>query len=81
VIAGLFRGPDELARARRGVVALSAYAKRGANAKREESATKGTLAGRASSDAVTFCGGSRASVALDNDVVLRSAELGELVRA
>ena len=76
VIAGHFRDPDELARARCGVVALSAYAKRGANAKREESATKGTLAGRASSDVVTFRGESRASV-----IGVRSANLSEHVRA
>jgi len=53
----------------------------GANAKKEESAAIGTLAGRASSDAVTFRGESRASVVLNNAVVLRSADLSELGRA
>ena len=56
VIAGHIHGPGELAhaRARRGVVALYAYAMGGANTEREQSSAKGTITGRTSRDAVTF---------------------------
>ena len=81
VITWHFHGPGELARARRGFVALNTYVRGGGNSEREESADKSTLAGRASSDTVTFRVGSRASVVLNNAVVLCSATLSELVRA
>ena len=41
----------------------------------------GTLPGRTSSDTVTFCGGSRASVVLNNTVVLCLVDLSKIVRA
>ena len=81
VIAGHFHAQGKLARARRSIVALNAYARDGGNSKREESADKGTLAGLASSDTVIFPVGSRASVMLNNVVVLCSANLSERVRA
>ena len=79
VIAGHIHGPGELAhaRARRGVVALYAYAMGGANTEREQSSAKGTITGRTSRDAVTFRGGSRTSVTVD----LSPVGLSELVRA
>ena len=76
MIAGHFRGPGEYARGRRGIIASNAHASGGAISEREQSATKGTFAGRASSDVVTFRSGSRASV-----VGVHSADLNELVRA
>ena len=69
--------PRELARARHGVVALNAHATEGATVEREQGAANGTIAGRASRDAVTLRGRSRASVTVDR----RPDDLCELVRA
>ena len=72
---------SELLRAWHGIFAPNTHAIRGANSEREKSTVKGTLAGRASSDAVTFRGGSRTSVVQNNAVVSGSVNLSELVRA
>ena len=56
VIVGNFRGLGELVRAWRGIVSSNAHAMGGANAKREQSATKSTLAGHASDGVVAFRG-------------------------
>ena len=81
VIFGHFHGPGELACAQRGVVALNAYARGGGNSEREDSADKGTFAGRARSGTITFCVRLRASVVLNKAVVLHSADLSELLLA
>ena len=76
-IAVHFRGPGELARARRGIVALNAHAMEVTNIGMEQGAAKGTITGRVSRDAITFCGRSRAPVTVD----CHPDDFGELVRA
>ena len=54
VLAWHFRGPGKLARARRGIVATHSHAMGGVNAEREQSAARGTFAGRVSRAVIIF---------------------------